>query len=190
MCRVKAVGEIGENGGFTGVAWSKIGRRYLDGKIIRRRIRLPIIVHGDQVSVSIPKFKDRIQQGIGDTEIRQRGTERTHHYRGLNPTLRAYNETTNHDIRLRPDKATCAEISQLAGGPWIVQVIEFDQRHTGAAVIATDNGRIKSGFQCHDNGGLEAIRRIEIMVDERLLICLRIVRPVPIGRDDGLVGVM
>ena len=67
-------------------------------KLSGGRIRLPIIVHGDQVSVSIPKFKDRIQQGIGDTEIRQRGTERTHHYRGLNPTLRAYNETTNHDI--------------------------------------------------------------------------------------------
>ena len=50
-------------------------------------------------------------------------------------------------LALRPDKATCAEISQLTGGPWIVQVIEFDQGHTGAAVIATDNGRIKSGIQ-------------------------------------------
>ena len=158
---VKAVGEIGENGGLTGITWSKVGGRHLDGIIIRRRIRLPIIVHGDQVSVSIPKFEYRIKQGVGDTEIRQRRADRTHHDGGVNTTPRAYNDTTNHDIRLRPDKATRADVTQLTGNPRIVQVIEFDQGHTGSAVIATGNGGIEPGIQSRDNGGLKVIRRIE-----------------------------
>src|SRR4029453_14193053 len=85
---------------------------------------------------------------------------------------------------------TRADVSQLTGGPRIVQVIELDQGHTGSAVTATDNGGIESGIQRLYNGRLQVIPRIERGVDEQLLICGTIVLPVVVCRYDESGGVM
>ena len=172
-CRVKAGHKIGENGGFTGITWSKPGSRHLGGIIIRRWIRLPIVVHRDHVAVTVSKFEDRISQGVGDTEGRQGGTDRTHHDGGVKTTRRAYNNATNQDVRIRPDEATCAQVTQLTGDRRIVQVINLDQSHTGSTVLATDNGCVETGIQSRDNGGLEGIGRIETVADDPVVLSIQ-----------------
>ena len=144
----------------------------------------PIVVHRDQVSVSIPKFENRIDRGSTTPKIASEG--RSHAPpRRHQPTLRPHNNASNHDIRLRPNKATRADVAQLTGNPRIVQVIELDQGHTGSAAIATDNRGIESGSRVMimaDSSHSSA----QTVVDERLLAGLAIVHPVVVGRNDGV----
>ncbi len=147
--RIKAADEISDDGRLQIIRRSQhVGG---EGRLNRYREILvhPVIVRGDHVSVTVSKFENRISQGAGDTEVRKRGTDRTHHDSGVKATLWAYNDATNQNIRIRPDKATRAQVTQLTFGDVrrIVQVIDFDQSHTGSTVIATDDGRIETGIQ-------------------------------------------
>ena len=122
-------------------------------------------------------------KGAGDTEVRQGGTDRTHHDGGVKTTLWAYNDATNQDIRIRPDEPTRAQVTQLTRDRRIVQVIDFDQSHTGSTVLATDNGRVEAGS------------RVVIMADSRSLVGSRPWPMIPVVlvvvcRDDGSGGVM
>ena len=141
----------------------------------------PIIVHGDHVAVAVSKFEDRVGQRPGDAEVSQGRSDRTNDDGGVKTTLRAYNNATNQDVRIRPDEATRAQVTQLTHNRRIVQIIDLDQSHTGPTVLAADDRRVEAGIQSCDNGGLEGIGRIETVADDPVVV---------VCRDDGSGGVM
>jgi hypothetical protein len=87
------------------------------------------------------------------------------------------------------DQSTSADIGQF-GMSVARKIIDFCERHTGAAIFPANYRRIGSRFQGHGNGGFPLVTRLESMVAPALSeAALLTITPVVVAGDESAFGI-
>src|SRR2546423_3828914 len=100
-------------------------------------IILPIVVRGDNTTVIVMELQGRIGQDRIEAKLGQRWSNPSDYY----PcgSTAADDESSDHDVVIRQNKATRADVTQLRIDR-LAEVIEFDETYAGPAVLPGQDG--------------------------------------------------
>jgi len=120
--------------------------------------RAPIVVRKNQRAISVVQLQNWIGQGIGDAVLRKRRPERAcnHFCRQVS----ADDEAADHDVARGADLAPRRNITDPTARR--IQIVELKQSYARDVRRTADHRSVRSGRQCCDDTGLQAVGRFEI----------------------------
>ena len=122
------------------------------------RIVLPVVVEGDALSVVIEELERWIGQRIVDPSRRERWPEGAdNHFRGIDAATTQC-EATDHHVVGGLNRTAGADVGQAGVGVGI-EVVDFDQADTVAAVRTGEGGGVSGWLERGDDSRLPGIQR-------------------------------